>query len=159
MAKEQNDKKDQNKVEQQEFAIQKIYVKDLSFESPQSPEIFIKKWDPKVDFDLNTKSNKLENDVYEVVLLITVTVKVDDKIAFLVEVQQAGIFTAKNFSEEQIKSLLGAFCPSVLFPYAREVVSDIATRGGFPQLLLAPVNFDALYHQHLEKQQAANEGK
>lgn len=156
MAKEQSN---QNKAAQQEFAIQKIYVKDLSFESPQSPEIFIKKWDPKVDFELNTKSNKLENEVYEVVLLITVTVKVEDKVAFLVEVQQAGIFTVKNFSDEQVKPLLGAFCPNVLFPYAREVVSDVATRGGFPQLLLAPVNFDALYHQHLEKQQAANESK
>jgi preprotein translocase subunit SecB len=137
--------------QQPEFAIQKIYVKDLSFESPQSPKVFMDKWEPKVDFELNTESAKLEEDVYDVVLKITVTVNIKDKAVFLVEVQQAGIFAVKNFDEEQLGPLLGSFCPNVLFPYAREVVSDVSVRGGFPQLLLSPVNFDALYQQQQQK--------
>lgn len=134
------------------FIIQRIYMKDLSFETPNSPEIFTVQWEPENNLDLNTSTKKLADDTYEVVLSITVTTKVDDKTAFLIEVQQAGIFHIEGFSDNDLHGMLGSFCPNMLFPYAREAISNIVTRGGFPQLLLSPINFDALYQQHLEQQ-------
>lgn len=135
-----------------QFNIQRIYVKDVSFETPHAPEIFRVEWKPEVNVDLQTRSNQLEESIYEVALHITVTVKVGDKTAFLVEVNQAGIFTLKGLQKDQLSHAVGSVCPSILYPYAREAISDIVIRGGFPQLLLAPVNFDALYIQHLEQQ-------
>ena len=134
------------------FNIQRIYVKDISFETPHAPDIFKEEWKPEVNVDLQTKTNRLEESIYEVILHITVTVKMGDKVAFLAEVHQAGIFTLKAFPQEHLSHALGSMCPSILYPYAREVISDIVIRGGFPQLLLAPVNFDALYMQHMEEQ-------
>ena len=143
---------------QPEFAIQRVYTKDLSFESPDSPQIFTQEWHPEVNIDLQTSSAKLDQDYFEMILGITVTVKNKDKVAFLVEVREAGIFTLKNFPEDQIGPMMGIVCPSIIFPYAREVISDIAVRGGFPQLLLAPINFEALYTQQIQQQQqSANE--
>lgn len=136
-----------------EFAIQRIYTKDISFETPHSPQIFQQEWQPNVDVQLNASSEKLAQDVYEVKLVITVTTKSADKVAFLVEIQQAGIFTAIHFPEPQLHRMLGSYCPNILFPYAREVVSDLIMRGGFPPLYLAPINFDALYEQQLKQQQ------
>jgi preprotein translocase subunit SecB len=136
------------------FTIQRIYTKGISYESPNAPKIFRDDWNPEVNVDLQTKADKLEDDVYDVVLNLTVTVKMTDKTAFLCEVQQAGIFTLKDFQTDQLNHILGSMCPSILYPYAREAISDIVTRGGFPQLLLAPVNFDALYLQHMEQQKA-----
>jgi preprotein translocase subunit SecB len=133
-----------------EFNIQRLYIKDISFESPNSPEMFQAEWKPEVNVDLNVETNKLAEDVHEVVLKITVTTKLDKKTAFLAEVNQAGIFTLKNFDNEQFQAMLGSFCPNILFPYAREAVSDLTNRGGFPPLYLAPINFDALYQQQLE---------
>ena len=132
------------------FSIQKIYTKDLSFETPNSPKIFTQAWQPSLDLNLATQSKALEDGVFEVVLSITATVKLEEEIAYLVEVQQAVIITANGFDEEELSPLLGSFCPNVLFPYAREVISDLVSKGGFPQLILAPINFDALY---LQKQQ------
>lgn len=134
------------------FNIQRVYVKDISYESPNAPEVFRKEWKPEVNVSLQTKTDKIEDDLYDVALHLTVTVTMGDKTAFLVEVNQAGIFTLKGFSNEQVGHVLGSVCPNILYPYAREAISDIVTRGGFPQLLLAPVNFDALYAQHLEQQ-------
>jgi preprotein translocase subunit SecB len=140
---------------QGQFTIQKIYIKDVSFETPNSPAIFAQaKWEPEVSVQLNSRAVTLENDMHEVVLSITVTAKIEDKTAYLVEVQQAGVFHADGFEDAQMNHLLGSFCPNILFPYAREAVSDLVTRGGFPQMLLAPVNFDALYAQHMQQQQA-----
>lgn len=136
-----------------EFGIQRIYIKDLSFEAPHAPDIFRTDWSPEVTLDLNTVVNKMSDGVYEVVLKVTVTVKAKEKIAFLVEVQQAGIFNLKGFVQEQLEPMLGSFCPNILFPYVREVVSDIVNRGTFPPLYLAPVNFDSLYQQHLAQKQ------
>lgn len=137
-----------------EFAIQRLYVKDLSVETPNSPQIFLEEWRPELNMDLNTDASlKLDEGVREVVLTVTVTVKIKDKVAFLVEVKQAGIFSMKGFDEEQTKHMLGSFCPNILYPYAREVVTDAVMRAGFPQLYLAPVNFEALYEQH-QKQEA-----
>lgn len=138
---------------QREFALQRIYVKDLSFETPNSPVIFTEEWKPESNLNLNSNVTKLGNDTYEVVLTVTVTTKVGDKTAFLVEVQQAGIFAIKGFAENELGQMLGAYCPNILFPYTREVVSDLVTKGSFPQLLLTPVNFDALYTQHMLEQQ------
>lgn len=132
-----------------EFAIQRIYTKDLSFEAPSTPEIFQIEWAPQVDLNLHTDSKKISDDNYEIVLQITVTVKLKDKTAFLVEVKQAGIFTVKGFDKEQLGSMLGSFCPNILFPYARELVSATISRGSFPPLYLAPVNFDAMYQEQL----------
>lgn len=138
---------------EKQFAIQKIYTKDLSFETPNSPKIFMEKWEPAVDFNLSTRVETVEPNLYEVVLTSTITVKIANATAYLVEVNQAGIFTIAGFTEQEMGPMLGSFCPNVLFPYAREVVSDLITKGGFPQLLLAPVNFDALYAQHLQNVQ------
>jgi len=143
----------ENKTPEQQLVIQKIYTKDISFESPNTPSVFLKEWNPDVNMELNTAANKTDNDdIYEVVLTITITVKIDKENVYLTEVHQAGLFTITGFSDADMGAILGSFCPNALFPYARETISDLVTRGGFPQLLLAPVNFDALYQQHLEAQ-------
>lgn len=138
---------------EQQFTIQKIYIKDVSFESPNSPAVFTEEWKPESNLELNTNGKKLEDNVYEVMLSLTVTVKNNDKVAHLVEIQQCGIFSISGFNDQDLSHMLGSFCPNILFPYAREAVSDLVTRGGFPQLLLAPVNFDALFAQHLQQMQ------
>lgn len=138
-------------TQEKQFSIQKIYTKDISFETPNAPKIFTEKWEPSVDFNLGTHVEPLDDDLYEVALTVTVTVKCDDTSAYLVEATQAGIFSLNGFSEQEMGPMLGSFCPNILFPYAREVVSDLVAKGGFPQLLLAPVNFDALYAQHLQQ--------
>ena len=138
---------------QPEFGIQRIYIKNLSFEAPSAPEIFRTDWTPEVNLDLDTNAAQISTDTYEVVLKLTATVKAKDKIAFLVEIHQAGIFAMTGFPPEQVQPMLGSFCPNILFPYAREAVSNIVNRGTFPPLYLAPVNFDALYQQYLMQQQ------
>ncbi|HHJ81154.1 MAG TPA: protein-export chaperone SecB [Candidatus Tenderia electrophaga] len=143
---------------QGQFSIQKIYVKDVSFETPNSPAIFSEsKWEPEVSVQLNSGAAQLDNDMHEVVLSVTITAKVGDKIAYLVEVQQAGIFQVQGFEEGQLGHLLGAFCPNILFPYVRQEISDMVARGGFPQMLLQPVNFDALYAQRTQQNQSQQE--
>ena len=137
-----------------QFAIQRIYTKDISFETPNSPEIFKKEWKPEVQLDLDTRSTKIDEDLYEVVLSVTVTTKVGEETAFLCEVQQAGIFSVPALEDAQMAHMLASFCPNILFPYAREAVSNLVNRGTFPQLNLAPVNFDALFAQYVQKRQA-----
>lgn len=140
-----------------QFSIQKIYVKDVSFESPSAPEVFsFSKWEPKIELNLNNSSKKVAEGVFEVVLSITATVKHETKTAFLVEVQQAGIFNVAGFNDADLKYILNAQCMTILFPYAREVVSDLSNRGGFPPLLLNPVNFDALFAQAVQQQNQAD---
>lgn len=143
-----------------QFAIQRVYTKDISFEAPNTPAIFKTEWKPEVKLDLDTRSNKLEDSVYEVVLALTVTTKVGEETAFLCEVQQAGIFTisdGEGVPEGQIAHMLGSFCPNLLFPYARETISNLVNRATFPQLNLAPVNFDALFAQYVQQRQAESE--
>ncbi|MBQ4834262.1 protein-export chaperone SecB [Pseudoalteromonas sp. MMG010] len=140
-----------------QFAIQRIYVKDVSFETPNSPAIFQKEWTPEVKLDLDTRSNKLDDGLFEVVLALTVTASLGEETAFLCEIQQAGIFTVGDVEEVQLAHMLGAFCPNVLFPYAREAVSNLVNRGTFPQLNLAPVNFDALFAQYMQQRTAQAE--
>ena len=137
------------------FNIQKIYLKDASFESPEAPASFtFEKWAPQIDLNMNNSNQKINDSVYEVTLTLTATVKNEDKTAFLVEVHQAGIFTIQNVSDQDLSYLLSSQCMTILFPYAREAISDLVTKGGFPPLILNPVNFDALYTQHVQKQQA-----
>ena len=136
-----------SETEQSKFAIEKIYTKDISFETPHSPRIFRNKWQPNVDLKLANFANVMEEPYYEVVLSLTVTVTIGEQTAYLVEVQQAGIFHVVGYSNDVINHMMGIICPNILFPFAREVVSDLVARGGFPQLLLAPVNFEVLYQQ------------
>lgn len=140
---------------QQQFVMQRIYSKDISFESPSTPGIFTKQYQPKVNVDLNTRSSAIdEQGNFEVVLSITLTAKVDDETAFLVEVQQAGVFLIKGFEGEDLRRVLGTAAPNILFPYARENIDSLCVKGGFPAVMLAPVNFDALYQQALAQQAA-----
>jgi len=136
------------------FGIVRIYLKDVSFETPNSPEVFRQDFKPEVNLQLNTAVNQLDGDLFEVVLNVTVTSKQEDKTGFLVEVQQAGIFELKGYDEAQKGSVLGAYCPNTLYPFAREAISDLVVKGGFPQLLLSPINFDALYAQKMNQVQA-----
>ncbi|WNO60391.1 protein-export chaperone SecB [Rheinheimera sp. MMS21-TC3] len=141
-----------------QFAIQRIFVKDVSFEAPNAPAIFRKEWKPEVKLDLDTRSEKLEENTYQVILSLTVTTTLGEETAFLCEVQQAGIFSIGDIEEAQLAHMLASYCPNLLFPYAREAVSNLVNRGTFPQLNLAPVNFDALYAQFLQQRQAEAEG-
>lgn len=141
---------------EKQFALQKIYLKDVSFETPHTPEVFTLKWEPKVDFNLSSNAQQLQEGVFEVSLTVTLTAKIEERTAYLVEICQAGIFSATGFTDQEFGHLLGSYCPNVLFPYAREAVSDLVIKGGFPPMLLAPVNFDALYMQHLQQLQQQN---
>lgn len=140
------------------FQIQRIYTKDVSFEAPNAPQIFQKEWQPEVKLDLDTASGLLGDDVYEVVLRVTVTATLGEETAFLCEVQQAGVFTISGIESTQLAHCLGAYCPNILFPYAREAITSMVSRGTFPQLNLAPVNFDALFMSYLQQQQQQAEG-
>ncbi|MBX2884196.1 MAG: protein-export chaperone SecB [Granulosicoccus sp.] len=136
----------------QVFRIQRMYLKDVSFESPLTPTLFASntQWKPEVALHLNTDKTALDNDLFEVVLTLTVTVKSGEETAYLTELKQAGLFTIKGFDESTLNGMLYSYCPNILFPFAREAVASLVLKGGFPQLLLEPVNFDALYAQHVE---------
>jgi preprotein translocase subunit SecB len=137
----------------QQFALQRVYLKDLSFESPDAPAVFRKEYKPAVNVDLRTRSNSFDTDLYEVVLTITITAKIQEETAFLVEVQQAGIFAIRGLEGEALRQVLSIFCPTMLFPYAREVIDNTVVKGTFPALMLAQVNFEALYSQAVQQAQ------
>lgn len=144
-----------------QFGLQRIYLKDSSFESPRSPVVFQGQWEPKINFDIKTRSNKIADDTYEVVLVLTAEAQQEDQTGFLVEVHQAGIFGAKDFEEVQLEQLLATVCPNILFPYAREAIDSLVTKGSFPALMLAPINFEALYLQQkqaMAKKQTTGNG-
>ena len=140
------------------FSIQKIYVKDVSFEAPSAPDVFTHQVNPRINMQLGNSAKALAQNVHEVVLSLTVTATHEEKTTFLIEVQQAGIFGIEGYTDQQLQSLLGSYCPNILFPFAREVVADLASKGGFPPLLLAPINFEALYAQHLQGQKPSAPG-
>ncbi len=139
---------------EQQFGIQKVFLKDVSFETPNSPAIFTEEWKPDVNLQLSTHANPVAENTFEVLLSITVTAKLGEKTAYLAEVHQAGIFSIAGFDQQQMGHMLGAFCPNVLYPFAREAIADFIGKGGFPPVYLAPVNFDALYAQKLQEIQA-----
>ncbi|WP_028008396.1 protein-export chaperone SecB [Solimonas flava] len=140
---------------QRQVLLQKIYVKDASLEVPMAPQVFTKQWQPQLDVQVNTEAKPLEGDALQVVLAVTVTAKLGEEVAFLVEAQQAGIFTVRGFTQPEEKAAVAAaYCPNLLFPFARETIADLVQRAGFPQLLLQPINFDALYLEHLQRARA-----
>ncbi|HUQ27030.1 MAG TPA: protein-export chaperone SecB [Usitatibacter sp.] len=129
------------------FSIEKVYVKDLSVEIPNAPQVFLEREAPTVDIQLHHNSNNVEDGVFETVLTVTVTAKANEKTLFLVEVAQAGIFVARNIPQGELDQVLGIACPNILFPYVREVISDTVVRAGFPPVILSPVNFEAIWQQ------------
>jgi len=137
------------------FGIEKLYVKDASIEVPGAPQIFTDRTQHQVGVELGNAAQKLDDGIFDVSLKVTVTAKISDKVAFLVEITQSGIFAIRNVPDENLEPILAIACPNILFPYAREAVSDMVTRAGFPAVLLNPINFEALYMQ----QQAANAAK
>lgn len=141
--------------EQPQFSIEKLYVKDLSLEVPNAPGVFLEQEGPSINIELHNAANAVSEGVYNVVLTVTVTAKHEDRTYFLVEAGQAGIFQIRNVPQEGIDAILGVTCPTILFPYVREVISDTINRAGFPPVLLAPVNFEALYQQRASAAQPA----
>ncbi len=141
------------------FSIEKIYTRDISLESPNAPQIFLERENPTVEMQLRNEASNLEEGLYDVLLTVTVTAKVGDKTMFLAEAGQAGIFQIRNLPADNLEPVLGATCPNILFPYVRETISDLVTRAGFPPVLLAPVNFEAMYLQRLQAQQEALQGQ
>lgn len=138
---------------QKQVALQKIYIRDASIEVPDGPRVFTQEYKPDVNVDLNTRIHNLSDETHQIVVTVTVTAKQADRTAYIVEVQQAGVFRIEGFTEERERNhVLGAYCPSVLFPYVRESVGDMVQRAGFPHFLLQPVNFDLLYAQHQQNQ-------
>ena len=149
----------QEAAAQQQFVTQRIYTKDISFESPMTPNVFRQEWKPAVNVDLNTKSSRVDEEGnHEVVLTLTITAKLEEQTAFLVEVQQAGIFFVAGIEGDALRQLLSTVAPTILFPYAREAIDNLVVKGGFPALMIAPVNFDALFRQAVA-QQAAEAGE
>jgi preprotein translocase subunit SecB len=136
---------------QPQFALQRIYVKDLSFESPRAPQSFQEEWKPEVQMDINTSAKKLGENVFEVVLSITITTQCNEQPMYLAEVQQAGIFAISGIPQAELEQTLGAYCPNILFPYARETVDNLVMRGSFPPVHLAPVNFEAVFAEAMKR--------
>jgi preprotein translocase subunit SecB len=146
--------------EERQFALRTVYLKDMSFESPNAPTIFQSQgeWKPETSLHLDIKVNNLDEQTHEVVLTVTVTTKAGEKTAYVVEVQQAGVVSAHGFSKEEYGPLFYVYCASILFPYARQAVSDLVAKGGFPQLVLQHINFDAIYAQKLAEKQPGTDG-
>ncbi|MDM8545003.1 protein-export chaperone SecB [Candidatus Venteria ishoeyi] len=161
MSENENPQQNTQQPPQQYVAAQKIYTKDISFETPNTPALFIKpsQQQPQVNFNLSVSSSNQGENLYEVVVNITVTVKMEDKTAFLVELQQAGLFAIAGFAQEQMPYLINSYCPNILFPFVRETVADLVSRGGFPQLLLEPIDFDSLFQQQVQQQQAQQQAQ
>ena len=139
-----------------QLLLQKIYIKDLSFESPRAPEIFRGNVAPQTQLNIKSSAKEVATDTQEVTLTLTVEAKDDDRTLFLVELEQAGVFLMQGYTEEERQMLVGSYCPGTLYPFAREAISDMVTRGGFPQLLLQPINFDALYAQAVQERLQGN---
>lgn len=138
------------------LSIGKIYLKDFSFESPQAPEIFRQAdWKPQTDLNLRSSHTAVSEEHHEIVLTVTVEAKAEDKTLFLVELQQAGLFEITGYEGEELGAIIGSFCPNILFPYARETIASLIQKGGFPEFVLQPINFDALYLQSKQQQAAA----
>ena len=136
------------------FNIEKLYVKDISLEIPNAPQVFVQRENPQISIELQHKGQSVEEGIFEVTVTVTVTAKIQETVAFLVEVAQAGIFQIRNVPVEALEGLIGVTCPNILFPYLREVISDIVIRAGFPPVLLSPINFEALYMQQKQQQTA-----
>jgi len=151
---------DDPKSPEKQLAIQKIYIKDFSFESPRTPQVFaLTDWSPKTDLNLRSSHTAGSENNHEVVLTITIEAKEDDKTVFLVELHQAGLFHISGYNDEEFKAIIGSFCPNILFPYARESIAGVVSKGGFPEFILQPINFDALYAQGVAQARAQAESQ
>jgi len=137
------------------FNMDKIYVKDISLEIPHAPQIFLERENPQIEVQLQTSASTLDNGVNEVTILATVTAKIGEKVMFLIEAKQTGIFTLRNLPEAEMEPVLAVMCPNILFPYLREVVSDVSVRAGFAPVMLNPINFEVLYQQQKQQQAEA----
>lgn len=142
----------ERKLKEKSFEIKRIYIKDASFEAPNTPNIFHKKWDPIIKFNLNITSNKLKSNIFETVLQVRVIVKNEENLFFLCDVHQAGVFLISYFNEKELKHCLGSYCPNILFPYARTCISSLVSYGSFPQLNLTPINFDNIFYKNLKSE-------
>ena len=152
---------DQAEAPQGQVRIEKLYLKDASFESPNTPSMFQQEWKPEIELNINTRSEQVVPSYFEVVVTVTVTAKLADKTAFIAEVQQAGLFQMEGFPDEAIRRTVGIFCPTTLFPYVREAVDSLVVRGGFPPLNLVPINFEAAFEEamrHAEAQAGQDAG-
>lgn len=141
--------------QQPQFGLQRVYLKDVSFEAPNSPKVFSQEWKPEIKLDLNTGARQIDEQHYEVSIKMTLTATQDEETVFLVEMEQAGLFALVNIPEEQVRPMLGAMCPNMLFPYLRESIDSLVVKGGFPALMLSPINFDALYQQRIAQEAQA----
>lgn len=152
-----------SKNEEKKFQIQRIYVKDVSFEAPGAPEVFTEEWQPKINVQLSNSARRIgEGGEFEVEVNSTITATREDKTVYLAEVRQAGIFTVEGLEGEELDHLLGSYCPGILFPYLRQTVSDLISRGSFPPFLMQPINFEVLYRDARAKrdqEKAESEGK
>lgn len=159
MAEENNQAAQGQDQQQLQFALQRIYIKDISFESPNSPQVFQEAFKPKVNVDLGTHSTQIGEDLYEVVVKVTAQINHSEtgNTCFLAEIEQGGLFRITGLHGDQLDHTLGAFCPNVLFPYARECIDNLVSRGSFPPLMLAPVNFEAMYAQKKQRQAEGSE--
>ncbi len=142
---------DGNAQSQAQFTVEKIYVKDVSFEAPNAPAVFNEQGQPQLNMNLNQKVGRLEGDLFEVILGVTLTCTLNDKTVYLAEVEQAGIFGLAGFDDRTLDMMLGTYCPNVLFPYVRQSISDLITNGGFPPFYMQPINFEALYAEGLRR--------
>ena len=143
--------------QQPQFGIQKTFIKDLSFETPMGVKVFTQNFQPQINMDVNTRGSKVADNQHEIVLTLTITAKQEEETAFIIEIQQAGLFAISGFPDEQLRHVLGAVCPNFLFPYAREAVDGMAVKGGFPPLQLAPIDFDGLFRQQMQQQAQAGD--
>lgn len=144
--------------QQAQFTIQKIYVKDVSFEVPNAPQVFNEPGQPQLELNLNQKVGRVSDGLFEVVLHVTLTCKLADKTVYLAEVQQAGLFSLANFDERTLDMMLGTYCPNVLFPYVRQTLGELVSNGGFPPFYLQPINFEALYAEGLRRRAEQAQG-
>jgi preprotein translocase subunit SecB len=144
---------EQEQAAENQLAISKLYIKDFSFESPQAPDVFKRSdWKPQTNLNLRSSHTAIDDNVHEVILTITIEAKDEDKILFLVELQQAGLFEISGYEGDALAAIVGSFCPNILFPYARESIASMIQKGGFPEFVLQPINFDALYVQAKQQQ-------
>ena len=151
---------EEQKPAEKQIAIQKVYTKDFSFESPRSPEIFQKTdWAPKTNLNLRSAHTTPAENIHEIVLTLTIEAKDDEDTVFLIELQQAGLFHISGYGVEELKAVVGSFCPNILFPYARETIANAISKGGFPEFILQPINFDALYAHGVAQAQQAQQAQ
>ena len=150
---------EQDQALSKQLVLQKIYIKDFSFESPQAPDVFATRVTPQTQLNIRSSAREVSGGSHEVTLTLTVEAKDEERTLFLIELEQAGVFQIQGYTPDEHQMLVGSYCPGTLYPFAREAISDMVSRGGFPQLLLQPINFDALYAQALRERQQSNGGE